>query len=65
MRQVPAALQVLSPHELSVSPAAHQPGRWDPPQLPLLSQSVQREARDPGLAGEDFSWGDVEVEANC
>lgn len=64
MRQVPAALQLLSPHELSLSPAAHQPGRWDPPQLPLLSQSFQREAGNPRLAGEDFSWGDVEVKAS-
>lgn len=64
MRQVPAALQVLSPHELSLSPAAHQPGRGDPPQLPLLSQSVQWETGDPRLAGEDFPRGDVGVEAN-
>lgn len=54
----------LSLHELSLSPAAHQPGRWDPPQLPLLPQSFQREAGDPRLAGEDFPQGDAEVEAN-
>lgn len=54
----------LSLHELSLSPAAHQPGRWDPPQLPLLPQSFQREAGDPRLAGEDFPQGDVEVKAN-
>lgn len=57
VRQVTAALQLLSRHELSLSPAAHQPRRWDPPQLPLLSQSVQREAGDSRLAGEDFPWG--------
>jgi len=54
----------LSLHELSLSPAAHQPRRWDPPQLPLLPQSFQREAGDPRLAGEDFSQGDAEAETN-
>lgn len=54
----------LSLHELSLSPAANQPGRWDPPQLPLLPQSFQWEAGDPRLAGEDFPQGDAVVEAN-
>lgn len=53
----------LSLHEVSLSPAAHQPGRWDPPQLPLLPQSFQWEAGDPRLAGEDFPQGHVEAEA--
>lgn len=54
----------ISLHELSLSSTAHQPGRWDPPELPLLPQSFHREARDPRLAGEDFPQGDAEAEVD-